>query len=37
MNSIKLPKAKVIRCPKCGLPIEKCLCEYDKKESEATK
>ena len=31
MNSIKIKEPKVVRCPKCGFPIEKCLCEYEKK------
>ena len=32
MNSIKIKPVKdVQRCPKCGFPIEKCLCEYEKK------
>jgi len=31
MNSIKIKPDKKQICPKCGYPIEKCLCEFDKK------
>lgn len=31
MNSIKKPTTKVVRCDKCGFPIEKCLCGWEVK------
>ena len=34
MNSIKFSKDKVIRCDKCDFPIEKCLCDWEKKKGD---